>query len=118
MNGDGTPKRSYMYAADLAIWLWSILFRAPALEAYNVGSDQAISILELAHRVVDALGSTATVRVAQEPVPGAEVKQYVPDTQKAQQQLGLKCAVSLDDAIQRTAAWHGYARPKNLFGSR
>jgi dTDP-glucose 4,6-dehydratase len=118
VNGDGTPRRSYMYAADLAIWLWSILFRASTLEAYNVGSDQAISILELAHKVVDALGSTAKVRIAQEPVPGAQVKQYVPSTQKAQQQLGLKCAVSLDDAILRTAAWHGFVRATDFSDSQ
>jgi dTDP-glucose 4,6-dehydratase len=109
VNGDGTPKRSYMYAADLAIWLWTILFRAPAMEAYNVGSDQAISILELANTVAATLCSPAKVLVAQEAVPGAPVMQYVPSTWNAEQQLDLKRNVSLEDAVRRTAAWHGYS---------
>jgi nucleoside-diphosphate-sugar epimerase len=108
VNGDGTPKRSYLYAADLAIWLWTILFRAPALEAFNVGSDQAISISELAHAVVAAIGSTAEVRIMQPPVEEARIWQYVPSVKKAGEQLGLKSQISLEEAIRRTAAWHGY----------
>jgi dTDP-glucose 4,6-dehydratase len=108
VNGDGTPKRSYMYAADLAIWLWSILFRAPAMEAFNVGSNRAINILELARTVTAAIGSTAKIRVAQQAIPGAEIQQYVPSTSKAEQCLCLKCEIALEDAIRRTAAWHGY----------
>jgi len=107
VNGDGTPKRSYMYAADLAVWLWTMLFRAPSMEAFNVGSDRAISILELAHAVVDALHSKAKVKVAQQHIPGSILRQYVPSTTKANQLLGLKCDVSIADAIRRTAAWHG-----------
>jgi nucleoside-diphosphate-sugar epimerase len=108
VRGDGTPMRSYMYAADLMIWLWTMLLRAPAMEAFNVGSEQALSILELAHAVVAALNSKADVQAAPEPEPGAPVRQYVPSTRNAEQQLGLQCRISLEDAIRRTAAWHGY----------
>jgi nucleoside-diphosphate-sugar epimerase len=108
VNGDGTAKRSYMYAADLAIWLWTILLRGPSNQVFNVGSDQAISILELAHAVAAAIGSPAAVRVAQRAWAGAEVQQYVPSTSRALQDLGLKCEVALEDAIRRTVAWHRY----------
>ena len=108
VQGDGTPMRSYMYAADLTIWLWTMLFRAPSPEAFNVGSDQAVSILELAQIVAATLGSTAGVQVAQQAEPGTPARQYVPNISKAQQQLGLQCHISLEDAIRRTAAWHGY----------
>lgn len=108
VHGDGTPKRSYMYAADLAIWLWTLLFRAPAMEAFNVGSDEAISIAELAKTVLAALGSTAEVQVLQAASPASPVRQYVPSVDKAKQRLGLKCEVALEDAVRRTASWHGY----------
>ena len=106
VRGDGTPMRSYMYAADLAIWLWTILLKASPSQVFNVGSDQPISILELAHAVCDDIGVPATVRVANKPRPAAQAQSYVPATTSAQQALGLKCEVSLQDAIRRTVAWH------------
>ena len=108
IRGDGTPRRSYLYAADLAIWLWTLLFRAPALEPFNVGSNEAISISELASEVMAAVGSRMGVRTMQTAAPGAPLLQYVPDIEKARQQFGLRCEVSLQEAVRRTAAWHGH----------
>jgi len=108
INGDGTPMRSYLYAADLAIWLWTMLFRAPSCEAINVGSEEAISIADLAHTVNASLGSNAPIHIAQQAPPDTPPRQYVPSTRKAEQVLGLRRTVPLDEAIRRTAIWHGY----------
>ena len=105
IQGDGTPLRSYLYAADLAVWLWTILLQAPPLRAFNVGSDQAVSIHELARTVVEAISPSAEVRVVQAPSPGAPRTQYVPSIQRAQVELGLKVGMDLKEAIRRTASW-------------
>lgn len=104
INGDGTPQRSYLYAADLAIWLWTMLFRAPSARAYNVGSDQGLSILETAQAVSAAVGSIP-VLVSRKPVPGAEPSRYVPATNRIRQELSLAEIIPLAEALQRTLAW-------------
>lgn len=110
--GDGTPVRSYLYAADLAIWLWTILFNAPSMQAFNVGSEEAISIEDLARLTARTLNPECRVRIAQRPVEGASPLRYVPSTQRAQQQLGLRPTVSLAECIRRSAAWHGFPAGK------
>jgi dTDP-glucose 4,6-dehydratase len=108
IKGDGTPRRSYLYAADLMIWLWTMLLRAPAGRAYNVGSEESLSVAELAAATAATLRPGLEIQIAQKAISGADVAQYVPSTQRAQQELGLRTLVPLDEAIRRTAAWHGY----------
>jgi dTDP-glucose 4,6-dehydratase len=106
IGGDGTPRRSYLYGADLAIWLWTMLFRAPALVAINVGSEHDVSILELAEIVAATLDPATVITVAKEALPGAPVARYVPSIARAQELLGLRETVGLEELILRTAAWH------------
>ena len=103
---DGTSLRSYLYAADLAIWLWTILFQAPSLRAYNVGSEHAVSITELAHTAAALCEPPLNISVAQQPTPGKPPAQYVPSTARARQELDLRETVPLGEALQRTLDWH------------
>ncbi len=105
VNGDGTPYRSYLYAADLAIWLWHLLLRAPACRPYNVGSPEAISIIELARAVARCVNPNAKTLIQQLPEPGVPPTRYVPAVERAQAELSLTATVSLDEAIRRTADW-------------
>ncbi len=106
IGGDGTPRRSYLYGADLAIWLWAMLFRAPALKAINVGSAHDVSILELAQTVAAALDPATEITVAKQAVAGAAPARYVPSVARAEELLGLRETVGLAESIRRTAAWH------------
>jgi dTDP-glucose 4,6-dehydratase len=104
VNGDGTPCRSYLYAADLAIWLWTILVRGQSCRPYNVGSEIEFTIAQTAAAVQAALGSTSPVRIAGQAVPGAAAQRYVPSTARARNELNLQERIPLQEAIRRTAA--------------
>jgi len=106
VNGDGTPYRSYLYAADLAIWLWTILMRGESGLAYNVGSDQAISIGELAHTVSSLFDPHLPVHIHQKQAAGKMPERYIPSTRLVAKMLGLEAWVSIHGALRRTMQWH------------
>ncbi len=110
IGGDGTPLRSYLYAADLAVWLWILLFRGAPGQAYNVGSPESVDIRSLAERVSATLGGTVPVTVALAPTPGAPPSRYVPATARAEEELGLRPWTPLDEGIRRTHASYDHAR--------
>jgi nucleoside-diphosphate-sugar epimerase len=106
IKGDGTARRSYLYASDLTIWLWNMLFRGPSLLPINVGSGKDLSILELAQEVVAVLNPAHTICVARKCAPDAEIARYVPSVERAREYLGLEQTVTLRESIRRTAAWY------------
>jgi dTDP-glucose 4,6-dehydratase len=106
VNGDGTPLRSYLYAADLAIWLWTVLFKGGAATAYNVGSDTPISIAELAYKVAAISPNKCKVQIAKKSGLITERQRYVPCIDKARTELGIDCRIGLEDAIKRTIQFY------------
>jgi len=108
VKGDGTPYRSYLYAADLAIWLWTILLRGEPCRPYNVGSEFGLTIKDLAYMVAHASGPHVELQIAWQPAPSKPAERYVPSTQQAQSELSLRQRVDLGESIQRTIAWHTY----------
>jgi nucleoside-diphosphate-sugar epimerase len=107
VSGDGTPVRSYLYAADLAVWLWTILFRAPSARAYNVGGDEGHPISTIASRVAAAAKRPASAVTSPHPAaPATDGHAYLPLITRARTELGLRAVIPLDQAITRTLAWH------------
>jgi dTDP-glucose 4,6-dehydratase len=106
IRGDGTPYRSYLYAADMAAWLWAVLIRGSRARAYNVGSEDSLSILDLAERVSNIFGCRLPISTRQRQQPGAATMHYVPNTARTRLELKLPAAMTLQEAIVRTASWY------------
>ena len=106
VNGDGSPYRSYLYVADLAIWLWTILFRGISFRPYHVGSDRAVTISDLARMVARCFQPEPEVHIARQPAPGSLPDRYVPSIARAKAELDLEPGVDLQTAIERTIAWN------------
>ena len=111
IEGDGTPFRSYLYASDLASWLWRILFLGKSCRPYNVGSDQPVSILDLAKSIKHLVSQDSEILIAKSAVPGSKAERYVPAIDRCRLELGLEVTVGLDAAIVRTAKWCSMASP-------
>ncbi len=112
IGGDGTPYRSYLYPTDMIAWCLAVFARGADGRAYNVGSDEAVTIRELAARIARAAGDDVGVEVARAPVAGALAERYVPDSSRIAAELGVRRTVALDDAIARTLAFHRAQRAK------
>jgi len=106
VKGDGTPYRSYLYAADMAVWLWTILFTGLPGEAYNVGSADNFSIKEIATHVSLCFYPPPPVEILMPPDDTRLLERYIPDIKKAHQLLGLKSYQSLDASILKTISWY------------
>src|SRR3546814_9932087 len=96
----GTAVRSYLYAADLTAWLWLMLFRAPRGATWNMGSEEGVSIADLARRTAAVLGGPGVEILGREDA-GWNPGRYVPSTALIRTTLGVAPTVSLDAEIGR-----------------
>jgi nucleoside-diphosphate-sugar epimerase len=105
IKGDGTPRRSWLYMADLALWLWTILARGQPGRAYNVGSDEGYTIAAAASLTAATLHPGLPIQIDGTP-NAAPLNSYVPAIDRARDELGLRVTIPLPDALRRTAAWY------------
>jgi nucleoside-diphosphate-sugar epimerase len=105
ISGDGKPQRSYMYATDLIVWLLTLLLKGKSGEAYNVGSEEAITIEELAKKISDFFPGIK-VRVLNQILATHRNQNYIPNVQKARDQLNLKQKIGLNEAIYKTIQYN------------
>jgi nucleoside-diphosphate-sugar epimerase len=105
VRGDGTALRSYLYPADLVVWLLRILLRGRCARAYNVGSDEAVTTAQLARLIADSVSPRAEV-VIQSVQPQGPQNIYLPNIACAREELNLEVTITLRDAIAKTLTFH------------
>lgn len=102
IKGDGSTKRSYMYASDLVAWLWTILLKGEINQPYNVGSDDSISIKELAQLIKDLLKLDLEINVLE---LTKQTDYYCPNISKAKK-LNLNLLITKEQAILKTTQFY------------
>jgi UDP-glucose 4-epimerase len=109
--GDGSQRRCFTHVSDVADALIKIAEHPQAVgEVYNIGSDQEITILDLATRIRELADSQSTIRFvpySQAYEEGFEdMMRRVPDTTKVRELIGYRPRVDLDGIIMSVIDFH------------
>ncbi|PSJ41730.1 NAD-dependent epimerase/dehydratase family protein [Allosphingosinicella deserti] len=100
VNARKAVVRSYMHADDLVAWLMTIAQAADSTcPIYNVGSDEAVTIADVARVVAERFGVPAEIP----PITDAAVDRYVPSIARARGELGLELSYDLASAVDDIA---------------
>jgi nucleoside-diphosphate-sugar epimerase len=105
IKGDGSTIRSYMYASDLIIWLWKILLKGVDNQPYNVGSDESISIKELAEKIIHLSESKASINILGSLIKPDKIDVYCPCILKGEE-INLFLKISIDDSIKKSIKFY------------
>jgi len=100
--GDGQQTRSVQYVDDLVEGVFRLLLSSHA-GPMNIGNPHELTVLQLAERIRELVGSTSEIRFIDRPQDDPMVRR--PDISLAQDVLGWQPTVELDDGLRRTIAW-------------
>lgn len=105
INGDGTQIRAWCYVDDFVDCLLRCIKDKKAIgESFNLGNARAvITTLGLAQTVCRVLNSRS--KILFKPQLSADIELRIPSVEKAENILGFKAKVDLDEGIQRTAEY-------------
>ncbi len=114
ISGSSGTVRSYQYSEDTATWLLTILLTGVSGSAYNIGSDHAVTIHELALTVAEICGNEHGVVLSPQLSADSKPSFYVPNIELAKNQLHLTNTVPLEIAIARTFEYLHQSREMNI----
>jgi nucleoside-diphosphate-sugar epimerase len=110
VHGDGSQTRSLCYVDDLVDGLWRLL-NSDLSGPVNLGSQEEVTVLELAEAVRSVTGSSSDIVFTERPVDDPEVR--CPDISIARTRLGWEPLVPLSEGLSRTLdSWSPPARGK------
>ncbi len=108
--GSGRQTRSFLYATDFAKGLLEVCEKYPVADPLNLGSDEEISIGDLARLILELSGSPAKI-VFDTSKPDGQPRRTC-DTRKAESKIGFRSEVPLREGLQKTIAWYTEEKSK------
>ena len=96
--GNGEPVRSYMYPADLVVWILKILISGKRNTAYNIGSPFGISLKDAAEKIVHIAQTKVNIDIK---FNNNDISYFVPDISLCEKELGLKINYNVEDTFRR-----------------
>ena len=103
IQGDGTETRSFCYVDDIVQGILTMYEQGGHREVYHIGSDEEVSILDLAARIGKIVGVDLDIRPSAAAAGGTPRR--CPDITKMRA-LGWSPAVGLDEGLAPTVAWY------------
>lgn len=99
INSNGRTTRSYLYISDLTLWLWILLLKGRDKEIYNVGSEDEISISDLAQTIKNTLNSKVEIEILGQEL---DFNRFIPSNKKIRSEFKINNLVSLENGIKKS----------------
>ncbi|PIO05911.1 hypothetical protein COT29_03535 [Candidatus Micrarchaeota archaeon CG08_land_8_20_14_0_20_59_11] len=100
INGDGKQTRDFVFVGDAAKAFCLALKKGSGV--YNIGSGRAVSIAELAGKIISLTGSRS--RIVFERAREGDVRDSLADITKARRELGFVPSHALEQGLKETVA--------------
>ena len=102
--GEGSQTRSFCYVDDLIDGFVRMMnSKQGFIGPVNMGNPDEFTILELAEKVIDIIGSRS--KIIHKPLPNDDPKQRKPDITLAKQELDWEPKIKLKDGLVKTIGY-------------
>lgn len=104
--GNKDTVRTYLYGSDMAAWLLAILANSKPANTYNIGSEESISMMELAQKIAQNFHNKIDITVSSYKDSDRYFSVLKPDLSQLKKDIAVRQKISLDEAIKNTLAWY------------
>ena len=102
--GDGSQTRSFCYVDDMVRGLMAMMESPePLIGPVNLGNPGEFTILQLAEKVIQMVGSKS--KIAFKPLPEDDPVRRRPDISKAKDHLKWEPTIQLDEGLKKTVSY-------------
>jgi dTDP-glucose 4,6-dehydratase len=103
--GDGLNVRDWIHVRDHCAAIDAALHHGKEGEVYNVGASQELQNIDVARRILKALGKEESLLTYVQDRPGHD-RRYAIDSSKIGAQLNWRAQTKFDAGLQETIAWY------------